>query len=240
VRCTPARQRLPLDFRRKAFCILAAAAAAAGLVGCRIAGGRAVYADGIDEQGTKPALIALWFHPHRELFMQEFAVQSAQSVAAPLPPFRAALAGAVLLGVCLALGSIVLLSLLEPLLRERTMRLAAAPLLRQSNWSSLLLMGVLWAPLFGTVIGQTIPIFFVRRFSNSTLAGMLSGAAAFGVGQLLAGAGWEQGILGVICGAVFSWRYVHGLEYGVEGATALTAVVHASNNALLLCVSALA
>ena len=171
--------------------------------------------------------------------MQEFALQSMQPAPLPLPRFRNALAGAVLLGVCLALCWMVVLWLLEPLLRDRTVKLAGAAVLQSGDWFSIFFLAVLWAPVFETLAGQLLPIALVRRFSTSTGPAMIAGGAVFSLGHMSNGGGWEQGVITAIAGAVFSWRYVRGLDYGMPGAITLTAVVHASNNALLLCAAML-
>lgn len=171
--------------------------------------------------------------------MQEFALQSMQPAPLPLPRFRNALAGAVLLGVCLALGWLLVLGLLEPLLRDRTVKLAGAAVLQSGDWFSIFFVAVLWAPVFETLIAQCLPIALVRCVSTSNAHAIIAGAAVFSIGHMTNGGGWEQGIITAISGAVFSWRYVRGLDYGIFGAIILTAVVHASNNALALCAAML-
>lgn len=171
--------------------------------------------------------------------MQEFAVQSMQWAPSSLPRFRNALAGAVLLGACLALCSMGLSWMVEPLLRERTVRLAGAALFRSGDWFQMFFMAVLWSPVFETLAGQWLPISLLRRFSTSTAAGMAAGAIVFSLVHMMNGGGWEQGVITGMSGAVFSWRYIHGLDYGMPGAITLTAVAHASNNALCLCAAML-
>lgn len=171
--------------------------------------------------------------------MHEFALRALQPASPPLPRFRAALAGAVLLGVTLALCAMVLGWVLEPLLRGRSVKLAGDAVFRSRDWFHILFVALLWSPVFDTLVAQWLSISFVRRFSRSMAAAVIAGAAVFSLGHMYSGGGWEQGIMTAISGAVFSWRYVHGLDYGMPGAIALTAVVHASNNALLLCALAL-
>lgn len=171
--------------------------------------------------------------------MQEFAVRPAPFAPLPLPRFRAALAGAILLGVSLALCSIALLWVLEPLVRDRTLKLAGDALFQSRDRFYLIAMALLWAPVCDTLVAQWLSISLVRLFSRSMAANVIAGASVFCGAHLLGGGAWEHGIVTALAGAVFSWRYVHGLDYGMPGAIALTAVVHASNNALLLCASAL-
>lgn len=171
--------------------------------------------------------------------MNAFAMHLLPPLAPPFPRFRIALARAAVLGAGLALCWIGVLWLLEPLFRDRAVKLAGDKLFREASWGSLFFVAVFWAPVFETLVAQWVPVSLMRLLSKSTVAGVLSGAAVFSVGHMLNGGGWEQGIITAISGAVFSWAYVRGLVYGMPGAIALTAVVHASNNALALCASAL-
>ncbi|HEX8610286.1 MAG TPA: CPBP family glutamic-type intramembrane protease [Telluria sp.] len=164
--------------------------------------------------------------------MQAYALQLAPS---SLPSFRAALAGAAFLGAAVGTAVLLLALLADQLFPGYAPKLAAAALFEKQSWFALGFVAVLWSPVVETLVGQWMSISLMRCLSTSMRPSVIAGASVFSIGHMASGGGWEQGIVTAIVGAVLSWRYVRGLEYGMPGAIALTAMVHASNNAVALC-----
>lgn len=149
----------------------------------------------------------------------------------PLGPslLRAIFAGA-LTAALLSLFSGLLFALLG---RANMGTLAGAAVLERGG-VSIFFAAVVFAPLWETLIAQFVPIGILTVMGVRPLIAVFVSAALFSAGHVLTGGGVGQGLLtfvgGMCCASVFATN----LKRGFLRAYGLTAVVHASTNALLL------
>jgi len=91
---------------------------------------------------------------------------------------------------------------------------------------------VIWAPLFETPIGQTIPIAGLARFGARLSIAIVTSAILFSAGHMASGGGMAQGIITLVGGLCFAGVFAANTRVSLARASGLTATAHATSNAL--------
>jgi hypothetical protein len=144
---------------------------------------------------------------------------------------------ATLVGVCMGLVSTVLGALIAYLLltfvpKETLGASAAASLGRLGPWG-LAVIGIIFAPLWETLIAQLLPVEMGKLIGFQDISCIVLGAILFGAGHYLNG-GLAHGICAAIAGAIFTTAYLTMRPWGYFPAFWASYVAHALNNLLLI------
>ena len=140
-------------------------------------------------------------------------------------------------GVLIASLLLLLSLLLFALLGTANMGdLAGAPIF-QRGLVQTFFAAVVWAPLFETLIGQLIPIALLTWLGARDSIAIVVSAILFSVGHVASGGGLGQGFITLIGGLCFASVFSANMRRSLARAFVLTAISHATNNALALLLS---
>ena len=114
--------------------------------------------------------------------------------------------------------------------------LAGAPVFERGS-IAIFFAAVIWAPLFETLIGQTIPIAGLIRFGAPHSIAIVTSAMLFSAGHMALGGGLAQGMITLVGGLCFASVFAANMRGSFARAFGLTATAHASSNALVLLLS---
>jgi membrane protease YdiL (CAAX protease family) len=153
------------------------------------------------------------------------------------PDWRKSLLRSTHIGCVLALLSLLVSYLLSLVFAAGIGPLAGDALFRSRSVATVILVAVVWAPVFETVVAQLVPITFIRLFSKSDGLAVSCSALIFGVGHVLSGGGLMQGVFTATVGLVFASVFVANVKSGVFRASVLTAWVHGVHNGILIAVA---
>jgi membrane protease YdiL (CAAX protease family) len=148
------------------------------------------------------------------------------------PDWRRGFIRATQVGCATALLGLLVASVLSYLIPEGPGSLAGDGLFQQSGLLGLMFAALVWAPLFETVFGQTLPIAFVRLFTKAELPAVLGSGLVFSLGHMASGGDAMQGALTMVIGSIFASVYVANIESGAVKASILTAWAHCIHNAI--------
>lgn len=160
--------------------------------------------------------------------------------ASPHCPLVSAYGVAFLLGLAMAAAALASSALLRVLVPARPVPLAGDGLFAQAHPALILLIVVLWAPLFETFVAQVLPVAVLRRCTKRRAAWIGASALLFASGHVFAGGGVAQAMLTFAGGTVFAAAYVHWLPLGAWHPFAAVALAHGVNNGTLFAISAVA
>ncbi|RFP14563.1 MULTISPECIES: type II CAAX prenyl endopeptidase Rce1 family protein [unclassified Duganella] len=96
-----------------------------------------------------------------------------------------------------------------------------------------IMVALVWAPLFETLLGQLLPQEVLRRFSVKPVFCIATGSVMWALGHYLNG-GIAHGLVALFAGAMFSFIYLRYRSYGVAVSYWMTTVAHLTQNALVL------
>lgn len=99
---------------------------------------------------------------------------------------------------------------------------------------SVLLLAIVWAPLWETLIAQLIPLELLARCDWRLR--VLVSALLFSGGHVLSGAGMGQALSTLVGGAAWALLYLAFRQRGRSAAFAAAAAGHAANNLIVLAV----
>lgn len=93
--------------------------------------------------------------------------------------------------------------------------------------------GVIFAPLFETLVGQALPIELAKKFTDSKAIMIAVSGAVFGVGHYVNG-GVVHGLSALLHGSLFAYSFVVARKSGFRYSFASAALTHAVHNAIVL------
>ena len=102
--------------------------------------------------------------------------------------------------------------------------------------ATVVMMAVLFVPLFETVVGQCLPLEPMRWLGFDRRVMVAIDGALWGLGHYLNG-GLAHGLVAASSGALLAYVYLRYRSHGLGAAFAITALAHAVNNALVLSAS---
>lgn len=114
--------------------------------------------------------------------------------------------------------------------------LAGAPVFAR-GWIVIFFAAVVWAPLFETLIAQTIPIAGETRLGARHSIAIVTSAVLFSAGHMASGGGVAQGMITLVGGLCFASVFAANMRGSFARAFGLTATAHATSNALALLLS---
>jgi membrane protease YdiL (CAAX protease family) len=153
-------------------------------------------------------------------------------------PVRSAICAGAFAGAVSALVALLIVLVMTANFSGSEMGGSAASFLVGRSQATFFVIGVLWAPLFETIIGQIIPLEFLRLLGVNVLFCLLISAGLFAFGHYLNGAGMLQMTATFAGGAIFSGSYLALRALGLWPAYIAAATAHATHNGLLMFVIA--
>jgi membrane protease YdiL (CAAX protease family) len=151
-----------------------------------------------------------------------------------IPDWRQGFIRATQIGCLAALFALLIAFILSRIIPEGPGSFAASELFQRGSTTVVLLVALIWAPCFETLVGQMLPVGFVRLFSRADVPAVLCSGLVFGLGHMAGGGGVMQGVFTAMIGSILASVYVANIAFGAFRASILTAWTHCVHNALVL------
>ncbi|HEX8405363.1 MAG TPA: CPBP family glutamic-type intramembrane protease [Duganella sp.] len=107
----------------------------------------------------------------------------------------------------------------------------------ERGWVATFFAGIIWAPIWETLIGQFVPISLLTWLGARTSIAVLGSAALFSVGHMASGGGVGQGVVTFGAGLIWATLFAANARQGLKRASLFTWTAHATNNALVILLS---
>ncbi|MTV41151.1 hypothetical protein [Duganella radicis] len=111
--------------------------------------------------------------------------------------------------------------------------IAAQAIFNSNSLLTTILVVLIWAPIFETIIGQVIPVAIFKFFTTKKSLWIVGAGLVFSIGHVFGGAGITQFVITLGYGLIFSASYVYWCSTGTLVATIAVAVMHFANNAVV-------
>jgi len=136
-------------------------------------------------------------------------------------------------GICSSVIAIAWGFGLEYFVPENRWGDSAASGLASMSVAVVFVYGVIFAPLFETLVGQALPIELAKKFTDSKAIMIAVSGAVFGIGHYING-GVVHGLTALLHGSFFASSFVVARKGGFQYGFASAALTHAVHNAILL------